>query len=131
MNTPIDRNNMNRSSLKAYSTWLLKGNLIVWAVNGIIAVVLGLIGLGFDGLVSYGYFSKIAFLETGIAFLIGGAMAFSGSVLPNKAKEQIFKSPGEPWSMEKLRDSEKKANRFIVLAVILFVESIIISFLGV
>jgi hypothetical protein len=81
-------------------------------------------------LASSGYFSKITLLETGIAFLIGGAIAFSGSIFPSKAKEHVLKSD-EKWSIERLRESEKRANKYIFLAVFLFVESIIISFLGV
>jgi len=37
----------------------------------------------------------------------------------------------ENWSMEGLKKSEKKANKYIILAVILFAESLLISFLGV
>ncbi len=69
-------------------------------------------------------------LETGLSFLLAGALAFSGSVLPNKAREQVFKSD-EKWSIVKLKNSEKRANRYIILAVILLAESIIVSLFGV
>ena len=121
---------MNRLSVQAFGLWLLKGNLIVWAINAIILAILGLFASSLSNIVYSGYFSKITLLETGIAFLIAGAMAFSGSVIPNKAREQIFKSSSEEWSMEKLRKSEKRANRYIILAVILFLEALIISFFG-
>ena len=85
-------------------------------------------GSNFNDLVFSGYFSKITLLETGIALLIGGALAFSGSVLSSKAREHILKSD-ENWSMEKLRKTEKRANKYIVFALFLFFESIIISFL--
>jgi len=77
-----------------------------------------------------GYFSIITMFETGISFVIGGAIAFSGSILPSKAKEYALKSDGE-WSIEKLRKSEKIANKYIMMAVLMFIESVIISFLGV
>jgi hypothetical protein len=76
-----------------------------------------------------GYFSKITLIETGVSFLVGGALAFSGSILSSKTKEYVLKSD-EQWSIEKLRKSERKANKYIILAVILFVESILISFFG-
>jgi hypothetical protein len=49
--------------------------------------------------------------------------------LPSKTREVVLKSD-EKWSLEKLRKSEKRANKYIVLAVILLVESILISLLG-
>jgi predicted metal-binding membrane protein len=110
--------------------WFLKGNLVVWAVNGVLFAVLGLSGFGWANLIVSGYFSKITFVETGVAFLVGGALAFSGSLLPNKAREQILKTADEPWSMEKLRRGEKRANKCIILALILFVESLLVAFAG-
>jgi len=122
---------MNGPTMKAYIVWVLKGNLVVLVINGILFTILGLpLGLGLTNLAALGFFSKITFLETGVSFLVGGALAFSGSVLPSKAKEQILKTADEPWSMEKLRKSEKKANRFIVLALILFAESLLVALLG-
>jgi len=110
--------------------WFLKGNLVVWAVNGVLFAVLGVSGFGWGNLIVSGYFSKITFLETGAAFLVGGALAFSGSLLPNKAREQILKTADEPWSMEKLRRGEKKANKYIILALVLFVESLLVALVG-
>ena len=110
--------------------WFLKGNLVVWAVNGVLFAILGLSGFGWANLIVSGYFSKITFVETGVAFLVGGALAFSGSLLPNKAREQILKTADEPWSMEKLRRGEKRANKCIILALILFVESLLVAFAG-
>jgi hypothetical protein len=104
--------------------------LIIWAANGFLFAILVLGGSSLTNLASSGYFSKVTLLETGIAFLISGAIAFSGSILPSKAKEYVRKSD-ENWSIEKLRKSEKRANKYIFLAVFLFVESLIISFLGV
>jgi hypothetical protein len=109
--------------------WVLKGNLIIWAINAILFGLLGLSGYSWSSLIFSSYFSKIALLETGICFIICGALAFSGSVLPSKTKEYILKSD-EQWSIEKLRTSEKRANKYLILAIILLVESIIISLFG-
>jgi hypothetical protein len=106
--------------------WVLKANLVIWAINLTLFAVF--VWSGFSWANS-GYFSKTALLETGLSFLVGGALAFSGSVLPNKAREQIRKT-GEEWSIENLRSSEKRANKYLILAVILFVECLIASLLG-
>ncbi len=77
------------------------------------------------------YFSKALFLETGISFLIGGIIAFSSSALPTKTKEYISKSEEKQnWSIETLKQGEKRANKYILLAVVLFIQSIIISLFG-
>jgi hypothetical protein len=120
---------MARSSLRTWSIWLLKGNVVIWAFNTFVSAILVLSGSTLFDLVSLGYFSKITLLQTGIAFLVGGAVAFSGSLSSNKTKEYIRKSH-EQWSLEKLRKSEKRANKYIALAILLFIESLIASFLG-
>lgn len=109
--------------------WVLKGNLIIWAINVVLLGLLGLTGSSWSTLVFSSYFSKIVLFETGICFVVGGALAFSGSVLPSKTKEYVLKSD-EQWSIEKLRKSEKRANRYLILAIFLLVESIIISLFG-
>jgi hypothetical protein len=120
---------MTHSNLRVWIFWCLKGNLFLWSVNALFFVILVLSGYSANGLTSSGFFSKITLLETGICFLIGGAIAFSGSVLPSKTKEYIRKSD-ERWSIEKLRKSEKRANKYIALAILIFVESLAVSFLG-
>ncbi len=109
--------------------WVLKGNLIIWAINVVLLGLLGLSGSSWSTLVFSSYFSKIVLFETGICFVVGGALAFSGSVLPSKTKEYVLKSD-EQWSIEKLRKSEKRANRYLILAIFLLAESIIISLFG-
>jgi hypothetical protein len=120
---------MAHSNLRTWIFWFLKGNVLIWSVNALLFVFLVLSGSILSGLVSSGYFSKITLLETGICFLVGGAIAFSGSVSSSKTKEFIRKS-NEQWSIDKLRKSEKRANKYIALAILLFVESLIVSFLG-
>ena len=114
---------MAHSNLRTWIFWFLKGNLLIWSVNALLFVFLVLSGSILSGLVSSGYFSKITLLETGICFLVGG------SISSNKTKEFIRKS-NEQWSIDKLRKSEKRANKYIALAILLFVESLIVSFLG-
>lgn len=104
--------------------------MVVWAINVLLLVVLVLLSSSLANLVSLHFFSIITLLETGTAFLVGGALAFSGSILPSKAKDYVFKSE-EKWSVDKLRESEKRANKYLILAVVLFVESILISLFGV
>jgi hypothetical protein len=119
---------MTNSSWHKQPIWILKVNLIIWTINAFFFGVLGLSGFGFINLSISGYFSIITLLETGIAFLVGGAVAFSGSISSSKTKEYIRKSDDQ-WSIEKLSKSEKRANKYIILAVILFFESILISLL--
>ncbi len=115
--------------LRIWLIWIGKANLIVWTINAVVFAVLAAISTGWAELLFSGYFSKITLLETGVAFLAAGAIAFSGSVLPSKAKEYSRKT-NEKWSMDQLRKSEKKANKYVALAIILFIESLIVSFLG-
>lgn len=120
---------MTRSFWQMQSIWILKSNFIIWTINGLLAGILVLSGSSLTNLAFSGYFSKVTLLETGVSFLVGGALAFSGSVFPSKAKEYVRKSD-EQWSIEKLRKSEKRANKYIALAILLFIESLIASFLG-
>ncbi len=122
---------MPRSTLLSWLKWLLKANAVIWAVNAATIIFMLLLGSTLNSLSSYSLLTKMTLLETGIVFLVGGFVAFSGSVLPSKAREQVFKSESEPWSMDKLRGREKKANKFIILALLLFVESFLVSGLGV
>ena len=122
----IDLKNMSDAYWQKSFVWVLKANAVTWAINAFSFAILLLLGFNW---VSSGYFSKITLFETGISFLVGGALAFSGSALPTKAKEQVLKKD-EEWSIEKLKSSEKRANRWLVLAVLLFAECLIASFLG-
>ncbi len=120
---------MTHLSLRSWLIWLLKANAVVWAINAVLLAILIFSGTSLSSLVFSGYFSKITLIETGVIFVVAGAIAYSGSVLPSKAKEYVLKSE-EKWSMEKLRKGEKIANKFIVLAGFLFLVSLIISIFG-
>ncbi len=107
--------------------WTIKLNIIIWGVNFLIFILLTLSDHNVSLLTAY--FSKALLLETGIAFLVGGILALSSSVLSSKAREYVSKSE-EHWSIETLKIGEKRANKYLLLAIILFVQSLIISILG-
>jgi|WetSurMetagenome_2_1015567.scaffolds.fasta_scaffold191342_2 hypothetical protein len=120
---------MNSTEWKSLAVWQIKANVGLWIANGLLSAALWLANIGFLGIMNSEFFTKITFIETGVALIVGGVIAFSGSVSASKSKEFIFKSE-DRWSMERLRSSEKIANKFLVLALILFIESLIISFLS-
>jgi hypothetical protein len=122
-------NGMNPFVWKNLALWELKANLIIWLINGVVALTLIFLGNDFQTLLAATIFSKLALLESGIIFLTGGIIAFSGSVSASKSKEVLLKS-SEQWSIEKLKSSEKTANKYLLLALIILVVSIIISVLG-
>jgi len=106
---------------------MIKLNIVTWAANCLIFVILTLADHNSGILQSY--FTKALFVETGITFLIGGLLAFSSAVLPSKVREIVSKSE-EHWSIDTLKAGEKRANKYLLLAIIFFIESIIISILG-
>ena len=118
---------MNKVYWQTSFVWVLKADLIVWVINACLFAVLTFAGLKW---VSPSFFSRISLFETGVAFLVGGAVAFAGSALTTKVKGQVLRKD-EEWSIDELRSSEKRANKYLILAVILFVECLIASFLGV
>ncbi len=120
---------MKSTDWKRQTVWQLKANLGLWIVNGLLLLVFSLVNHDFLQTMNLEFFSKLTFIETGIALIVGGVIAFSGSVSASKSKEFILKS-NERWSIEKLRVSEKGANKFLILALVLFLESLIISYFG-
>jgi hypothetical protein len=120
---------MNPKVWKNLALWEIKATALIWLFNGIVLLILILMGNDFQTLLAATIFSKLALFESGITFLIGGIIAFSGSVSASKSKEVLFKS-SEQWSIEKLKISEKAANNYLLLALIILIISIIISVLG-
>jgi hypothetical protein len=120
---------MNSTYWKSLAIWQLKTNLGVWIVNGVLLIAFSIVSSGFLQVLHLEFFSKLTFVETGVFLIIGGLVAFSGSVSATKSREFILKS-NERWSIEKLRASEKRSIKFLILGVTLFVESLLISFLG-
>ena len=85
--------------------WTIKLNIVIWTANFLIFILLTV-----NHNVSFltAYFSKALLLETGIAFLVGGILAFSSSALPSKVREYISKSE-EHWSIDTLKIARKKS----------------------
>jgi hypothetical protein len=120
---------MNPTVWKNLAIWELKAIALIWLINGIVVLMLFLMGNDFQTLLATKIFSKLTLLESGITFLTGGIIAFSGSVSASKSKEVLMKS-SEQWSIEKLKSSEKAANNYLLLALIILAISITISVLG-
>jgi len=116
---------MSESYWQKLLIWVFKANLAIWAINALIFGILILANFDVSN-----YFAKISLLETGICFLVGGAIAFSGSASTTKAKEQIRKTD-EQWSIENLKTREKRANKYLILAGILLIECLIVSLFGI
>jgi hypothetical protein len=119
---------MNSELWKQIAKWEIKAIAILWVIN--VIVVVGL-SLGIEGFqfISSTLLSKLTFVETGVALLVGGIVAFSGSVSASKSKEFILKSE-QNWSVDKLRAQEKQANKYLLLAALFFLQSITISLVG-
>lgn len=73
------------------------------------------------------FFSMMLLLESGVVFLVGGLIAMSSSIFPSKVREHVFNS-GEEWSQDKHEKSERKANLFVLMGILLFMESIFSGF---
>ena len=110
---------------RTYLLWILKANLAVWAANVLLFVIVFFARSGFS---VTNFFSLVTLLETALFLLIGGALAFLGAASTHKIREQMDKHSGQ-WTIERLRKSEKRANKYLLLAAILFVECLIVSFL--
>ncbi len=122
-------NNMQLSSWRTLSIWILKAELIIWILNMLILAILLVLGQNAESILASDFLTKVTLLEAGIALIVGGAIAFSGSVLPSKAKEAMTKS-SEPWTLEKLKKSENTANKYIILGFIMFLIALLISMFG-
>ncbi|MGD0645807.1 MAG: hypothetical protein ABSA75_12955 [Candidatus Bathyarchaeia archaeon] len=109
--------------------WLAKANGFVWLINLLILFFATLLGHNGLLLITNGFLSLLLLLETGLSLLVAGAVAFSGAIFPSKIREYVFHSEGEKWSIEQLKKEEKKAAPYIVLAAVLFVQSLVVSLL--
>ena len=120
---------METKKISNITFWILKAHLVIWIANAVLFAFIALMGIDFGTIIYSSFFSKITLGETGIVLVVAGGLAFSDSALSSKAKEQLLKSE-EKWSIEKLRASEKKANKFIFLSLLLFIECLVIASLG-
>ena len=110
--------------------WVLKVDFIFLAINLLLLLVLSLLlKVDLVTLLKDGFFSMVLLFESGIIFLAGGLIAMASSIFPSKIREYVFHS-GEKWSEEKHERSEARANLYILMGVVLFLESLASIFLG-
>jgi len=110
-------------------TWVLKVNLVFLVIDLLLLPFLSLFfKVSVFTLVKGGFFSMVLLFEAGIIFLVGGLIAMSSSIFPSKIREHVFHS-GEEWSKEKHERSEARANLYILTGVVLFLESLVSTFL--
>lgn len=104
--------------------WALKINFSILAVDlGLLLVWSLLSNINILPPVRRDFFPLLLLLESGLIFLIGGAIAMSSSIFPSKIREHISRSE-EKWSKEKLKKGEAKANLYILAGILLFLESV-------
>jgi hypothetical protein len=119
---------MKNLNLRKLGIWELKANSALWLVNGVVSGIFLVILGDFHSFPKF-FLSKLTLFETGAALIVGGVVAFSGSLFASKIRETISKNE-EQWSLENLRSNEKKANQYLLLGLIVFVEAVVISFFG-
>lgn len=104
--------------------WVLRANAIIVVIDLVcLAVWLLLQNANFVAPVRKDFFAVLLFLESALVFLAGGAVATSTSIFPSKIREHFFHSK-EKWSPEKHKKSEARANLYILVGILLFLESI-------
>ena len=109
--------------------WVLKVNLTFLIIDLLLLLFLSLLlRVDLFSLVRAGFFPMTLLLNSGIVFLAGGLIAMSSSIFPSKIREYVFHSD-EKWSKEKQKKSERKANLYILTGVVLFLESLVSTYL--
>lgn len=117
------------SNLRGSLLWVLRANAIVVVIDLIIlAVWLLLQSANLVAPVRKDFFTVLLLLESALVFLAGGAVAMSTSIFPSKVREYFFRSK-EKWSPEKHKKSEARANLYILVGILLFLESVGLTFL--
>jgi general stress protein CsbA len=76
--------------------------------------------------VKRGYLSTMFLLEAAVVFLVGGLIPISSSLFGSKVRQHAFHSDRK-WSLEDYKKSEKKANQYIIVGALLFLESLVAS----
>ncbi len=110
-------------------TWMLKVNVIFLVIDIALLLLLSqFFRVAVFSLVHSGFFSMLLLLDSGIIFLMGGIIAMSSSIFPSKVREYVFRSH-ETWSQERHRKSERKANLYILMGILLFLESVVLGFI--
>ncbi len=116
-------------SWRRTAIWALKVNVILLLTNFLVLWLSSLIlRVEVFPLVQEDMFSMMLLLESGVVFLVGGLIAMSSSIFPSKVREHVFHS-GEEWSQEKHEKSQRKANLYIFMGILLFMESMFSGFI--
>ena len=66
-------------------------------------------------------------IEAALIFFIGSSFEFSSSIFFSKIRQYVFRS-NENWSIENYDTSRRKALPYFLLGLLLFTESIALSF---
>jgi len=108
-------------------TWVLRVNIIFLVIDIVLLPILAVF-YSIDVLTAIrnGYLTTMLFIESGVIFLAGGAIAMSGSIFFSKIKEHFFHSE-ERWSAEKQKKNEQKANLYILAGAFMFLESLVLA----
>ena len=110
-------------------TWVLKVNLFFLLINLVLLLVLSFFfEVAIFMLAEDGVFSMLLLLDSGIIFLAGGLMSMASSIFFSKVRVHVFHSE-EKWSQEEQKKRESKANLYILMGIVLFVESIVSGFM--
>ena len=127
MNATMQR--PSRLDLRRLFPWILKVNMTILLVDMILVLVLSqFLNYSIYSMIKGNFLTLTLLLESGITFLVGGAIAMSSSIFMNRLREHVFHS-SEEWTVGKEREAEKRASRYIVLGILLFLESIAWSLL--
>lgn len=109
--------------------WVLRANAIIVAIDLVcLAVWLLLQNANLVAPVRKDFFAVLLLLESALVFLAAGAVAMSTSIFPSKVREYFFRSK-EKWSSERHKKSEARANLYILVGILLFLESVGLTFL--
>lgn len=110
-------------------SWVLKVNLAFLGINLLLLLFLSLfLKIKALLLLEGGFLTLMLLLDSGIIFFVGGFIPMFSSIFPSKIREHVFQSD-EEWSQEKHRKSQMKGNVYILLGIVLFVESLISGYI--
>jgi hypothetical protein len=74
-----------------------------------------------------GLFPTLLLIEAALIFVVGSSFEFSSSIFFSKVREYLFHSD-EKWSIENYDTSRRKALPYFLLGLLLFIESLVLSF---
>ena len=67
-------------------------------------------------------------IEAALFLFLGSSFEFSSSIFFSKVRQYVFRS-NENWSIENYNTSRKKALPYFLLGLLLFTESVVLSFI--